>query len=104
MTLPGAFESLTGSISLSLMANTKSAIKAARKSARLQTRNQGVKTTLKTLHKKFEAAAKANDAAAAKAAGIAYASAMDKATKSGVVHKNAASRAKAHVSKFVLAK
>ncbi len=86
------------------MANTKSAIKAARKSARLQTRNQGVKTTLKTLHKKFETAAKANDAAAAKAAGIAYASAMDKATKSGVIHKNAAARAKSHVSKFTLAK
>ena len=86
------------------MANTKSAIKAARKSARLQTRNQGIKTRLKSLHKKFEAAAEAKDAAAAKTAGIAYISAMDKATKSGVVHKNAVARAKAHVSKFVLAK
>jgi small subunit ribosomal protein S20 len=86
------------------MANTKSAIKAARKSVRLHDRNQGVKTRLKTLHKAFEAAKKSNDAAAAKTAGVAYASAMDKATKSGVVHKNAAARAKAHVSKFVLAK
>ena len=86
------------------MANTKSAIKAARTSIRLHDRNQGVKTRLKTLHKAFEAATKANDAAAAKAAGVAYASAMDKATKSGVVHKNAAARAKAHVSKYVLAK
>ena len=86
------------------MANTKSAIKAARKTERLTVRNKTVKTTLKTLHKKFEAAVKANDAAAAKTAGAAYASAMDKATKSGVVHKNAAARAKAHVSKYVLAK
>lgn len=86
------------------MANTKSAIKAARKTQRLTVRNKTVKTSLKTLHKKYEAAVKANDAAAAKAAGIAYASAMDKATKSGVVHKNAASRAKALVSKHVLAK
>jgi small subunit ribosomal protein S20 len=86
------------------MANTKSAIKAARKAVRLQSRNQGVNTRLKSLHKKFEAAVKANDAAAAKTAGIAYASAMDKATKSGVVHKNAAARAKSHVSKYVLVK
>lgn len=86
------------------MANTKSAIKAARKSERLHDRNQGVKTRLKTLHKAFETAVKANDASAAKNAGIAYASAMDKATKSGVVHKNAAARAKAHVAKYVLAK
>lgn len=86
------------------MANTKSAIKAARKAQRLTIRNRAAKTNLKTLHKKFEAAAKANDAAAAKAAGIAYASAMDKAVKAGVAHKNAASRAKALVSKYVLAK
>ena len=86
------------------MANTKSAIKAARKTERLTIRNKAVKTRLKTLHKKFETAAKAGDAAAAKAAGSAYASAMDKATKSGVVHKNATARAKSHVAKFAQAK
>jgi len=86
------------------MANTKSAIKAARKTQRLTLRNKSAKTNLKTLHKKFAAAVKANDSAAAKAAGVAYISAMDKATKSGVVHKNAVARAKANVSKFVLAK
>jgi small subunit ribosomal protein S20 len=80
------------------MANTKSAIKAARKAARLTTRNRGVKTTIKTLRKKFDAAV------VAKAAGASYASAMDKAIKSGVVHRNAASRAKAHVAKYMLAK
>jgi small subunit ribosomal protein S20 len=86
------------------MANTKSAIKAARKSERLHDRNQGVKTRLKSLHKKFESAVQAKDAAAAKTAGANYASAMDKATKSGVVHRNAAARAKSHVAKYVLAK
>ncbi len=86
------------------MANTKSAIKAARKTQRLTLRNKTVRTGLKTLQKKFEAAVKAKDAAAAKAAGAAYASAMDKAIKSGVVHKNAASRAKAAVAKYVFAK
>ncbi|MBL9191883.1 MAG: 30S ribosomal protein S20 [Opitutaceae bacterium] len=81
------------------MANTKSAIKAARKSARLTIRNRGTQTRLKTLHKKFEQAVAAGDLAVIKAAGSAYASAMDKATKSGVVHRNAASRAKSHVAK-----
>ena len=86
------------------MANTKSAIKAARKAVRLTLRNSGVKTRLKTLHRKHAAAVKANDAAASKATAIAYVSAMDKAVKSGVVHRNAASRAKAHAAKFLFAK
>ena len=63
------------------MANTKSAIKAARKTTRLTSRNKVTKTRLKTLHKKFETAA-----------------------KSGVVHKNAAARAKARVAKYAQAK
>jgi small subunit ribosomal protein S20 len=86
------------------MANTKSAIKAARKAERLTVRNKATKTRLKTLHKKFEAAVAAKDAAAAKTTGRAYASAMGKAVKSGVVHRNAASRASAHVAKAVFAK
>ena len=86
------------------MANTKSAIKAARKALRFAARNRTVKTNLKTLHKKFEQAAAGGDAAAAKAAGIAYASAMDKAVKSGVIHRNAASHAKSHVAKYAMAK
>lgn len=86
------------------MANTKSAIKAARKTERLTARNKNVKTRLKTLHKKFEEAIKSNDAAVAKTMASAYSSAMDKAVKSGVVHKNAASRAKSHVAKYAQAK
>ena len=86
------------------MANTKSAMKAARKAARLTTRNRGTKTAIKTLRKKFDAAVVAKDLVTAKAAGAKYASAMDKAIKSGVVHRNAASRAKVHVAKYVLAK
>jgi small subunit ribosomal protein S20 len=85
------------------MANTKSAIKAARKSARLSVRNRGVKTELKTLRKKLDAAIQAKDAKAARSAGIEFVSAMDKAVKSGVVHRNAAARAKAHAAKHVLA-
>ena len=86
------------------MANTKSAIKAARKAVRLTTRNSGVKTRLKTLHKKLNAAIVTKDAAAIKTAASAYTSAMDKAVKSGVVHKNAASRAKARSAKHLFAK
>jgi small subunit ribosomal protein S20 len=86
------------------MANTQSAIKAARKAVRLTLRNKAAKTRIKTLHKAFDAAVKSGDAAKSKATGIAYVSAMSKAVKSGVVHRNAASRAKSHAAKYVLAK
>lgn len=86
------------------MANTKSAIKAARKTVRLTARNKTAKSRLKTLHKKLDTAAKAGDAALAKSAATAYISAMDKAVKSGVVHRNVASRAKSHAAKYVTAK
>lgn len=85
------------------MANTKSAIKAARKAVRLTERNRGVKTRLKTLRKRLDALLKTKDAAVKDAASD-YASAMDKAVKSGVVHRNAASRAKAHAAKAFVAK
>lgn len=95
---------MAGSEFTTIMANTKSAIKAARKAVRLTTRNRGVKTTLKTLHKKLEAAVAAKDDKAAREAGVAYVSAMDKAVKSGVVHRNAAARAKAHAAPHILKK
>ncbi len=85
------------------MANTKSAIKAARKAVRLTERNRGVKTRLKTLRKQLDTLFAKKDAGA-KDAASAYVSAMDKAVKSGVVHKNAASRAKVHAAKVFAAK
>ena len=85
------------------MANTKSAIKAARKAVRLTERNRGVKTRLKTLRKQLDASIAKKDAGA-KDAAARYVSAMDKAVKSGVVHKNAASRAKTHAAKVFAAK
>jgi small subunit ribosomal protein S20 len=81
------------------MANTKSAIKAARKARRLTDRNRGVKTRLKTLRKRLDELLAKKDAAGAKSAAAAYSSAMDRAVKSGVVHRNAASRGKAHAAK-----
>jgi small subunit ribosomal protein S20 len=86
------------------MANTKSAIKAARKSVRLRDRNQGVKTRIKTLRKQLDAMIKAKDAEGSKTAAAAYTSAMDKAVKSGVVHRNAAARAKSHAAKVFATK
>ena len=86
------------------MANTKSAIKAARKTVRLTERNRGVKTRLKTLRKRLDTLVAAKDTAGTKTAAAEYVSAMDKAVKSGVVHKNAASRAKAHASKVIASK
>ncbi len=86
------------------MANTKSAIKAARKTVRLTERNRGVKTRLKTLHKQLDALIEKKDVAGSKSAAAAYVSAMDKAVKSGVVHRNAASRAKSHAAKVFAAK
>jgi small subunit ribosomal protein S20 len=86
------------------MANTKSAIKAARKSKRLHDRNQGVKTRLKSLRKRLDTLIAAKDSAASKTAAAAYISAMDKAVKSGVVHRNAADRAKSHAAKALTVK
>ena len=81
------------------MANTSSALKAARQTERRTLRNKAEKTRLKTLRKQFTAAIASEDKDAIKTAGPALASAMDKASKTGVVHKNAAARTKSHVAK-----
>lgn len=81
------------------MANTKSAIKAARKATRNAARNQTIKTRLKTLAKAVKAAV--GDPEKARAAAIAFSSALDKAVKSNVIHRNTASHHKSQVAKFV---
>lgn len=86
------------------MANTKSAIKAARKALRNAARNQAIKTRLKSLSKAVAAAAKGNDAEKARAAAIAFSSALDKAVKSHVIHRNSASNHKSQWAKLIFAK
>jgi len=86
------------------MANTKSAIKNTRKARKRMLRNKAVKTRLKTLAGKLQAAAKSGDAAAAKSAAITYVSAVDRAVRQGVVHANAAAHVKAHTARFIFAK
>jgi len=83
------------------MANTKSAIKAARKSLRNAARNQAVKTRLKSLNKAVKLAAAGTDAEKTRAAAIAYSSALDKAVKSNVIHRNSASNHKAQFAKYI---
>jgi small subunit ribosomal protein S20 len=83
------------------MAKTKSAIKAARKSLRNASRNQAVKTRLKTLAKAVDAAGKGSDAEKARSSAIAYSSALDKAVKSHVIHRNTASHHKSRVAKYI---
>ena len=83
------------------MANTKSAIKAARKATRNSARNQTTKTRLKTLGMAVLKSAAGADADATRAAAIAYSSALDKAVKSHVIHRNAASNHKSQVAKYI---
>lgn len=83
------------------MANTKSAIKAARKSLRNASRNQATKTRLKSLGKAVQQAAAGTDAEKTRAAAIAYSSALDKAVKSNVIHRNSASNHKSQFAKYI---
>jgi small subunit ribosomal protein S20 len=86
------------------MANTKSAIKAARQSLRHATRNQAIKTRLKSLAKAVGKAAVANDPEKSRATAIAYSSALDRAVKSNVIHRNAASNHKSKLAKYIFAR
>jgi small subunit ribosomal protein S20 len=85
------------------MANTKSAIKAARKAIRNSARNQTTKTRLKTLGKAVAKAAAGTDAEVTRAAAIAYSSALDRAVKNNVIHRNAASNHKSQYAKYIFA-
>lgn len=80
------------------MANTKSAEKRMRSSARKQIQNRSVKTRLHTLEKSFlqlVGAGKKDDAVKALQA---VSSALDKAAKTGTVHKSRASRKKSRLA------
>ena len=78
------------------MANNKSSKKDIRRTAHRTEQNRTVKSRLKTLAKGVTTA---KDADEQKKASSALASAMDKATKIGLVHKNKASRIKSRLAK-----
>ncbi|MCZ6675603.1 MAG: 30S ribosomal protein S20 [Verrucomicrobia bacterium] len=83
------------------MAYTKSAIKNIRKTASQTARNQRIKTRLKTLNKKVAAVAASGDKDAVKAAAISFVSALDKAVKTKIIHRNAACRLKSSCAKYI---
>lgn len=76
------------------MANIKSAAKSARKSTKRHALNTSVITGLKTGQKKFRTAVAAGKLDEAKAVYGKIVSALDKAAKRGVIHKNSADRKK----------
>lgn len=82
------------------MANIKSAKKRILVNRTRAARNKSIRSSVKTAIKKVYAAIEANDKEAAKTALTAATSALDKATKKGVYHKNTSAR---KVSRMALA-
>ena len=80
------------------MANTRSAAKHARASRRREAHNKSIKSRLHTLEKKFFAAVSAKRAEDAKALYRLLSSALDKAAKTRVIHRNNACRKKSRLS------
>ena len=80
------------------MANTKSALKRMRQAEKRHQRNQAVKTATRTYVKKARIAI-AQDPAEARDEVIAAISALDRAAKKGVIHRNNAARRKSRLMK-----
>lgn len=80
------------------MANIRSSEKDIRRTKTRTAHNQTVKSRIRTLRKKVLTAIDKGDTKAANAALAEFASAADKAAKTNVIHKNAASRLKSRVA------
>ncbi len=80
------------------MANTRSAAKQARASLRRGAQNKSIKSRLHTLERKFLAAVTAKQAEDANEVYRLLSSALDKAAKTKVIHRNNASRKKSRLS------
>ena len=85
------------------MANSKSALKRVRQIKRRTDRNKGLRTRVKSLRKKSVDAAQAGNADEAQATLKELASAVDRAQKNGVFHKNKAANLKSKTIKAVKA-
>ncbi len=83
------------------MANIKSAKKRILVNETKAARNKAIRSKVKTMIKKVDAAIASGDKAAAQAALLAATSEIDKATSKGVYHKNTASRKVSRLSKAV---
>lgn len=80
------------------MANTRSAEKNIRKTRAHTVRNRATKSRIRTARKKVLAALESGDEKGAQALYNVFASAADKAAKTKVIHKNAASRLKSRIA------
>ncbi len=83
------------------MANIKSAKKRILVNETKAARNKAIRSKVKTMVKKVDAAIASGDKAAAQAALLVATSEIDKATSKGVYHKNTASRKVSRLSKSV---
>lgn len=83
------------------MANIKSAKKRIEVIETKTLRNKMIKSKVKTLVKKVDAAVAANDKAAATAALADAVAEIDKATSKGIFHKNTAARKVSRLTKAV---
>ncbi|MDR0727779.1 MAG: 30S ribosomal protein S20 [Puniceicoccales bacterium] len=83
------------------MANLKSSRKDARRIVKRTARNRSTKSLLKSLDKKVRSAVALGDERLSAAAAISCVSAMDKAVKRGIIHKNRADRYKSSVAAIV---
>ena len=83
------------------MANIKSAKKRILVNNKKNLRNRSIKSALKTVIKKYDAAVASGDKELAASMLPQVSSAIDKAAAKGVIHKNAANRKKSqHASKL----
>lgn len=79
----------------------KSALKRARQSAKRALRNRAVKSMLKTLTKRVESAVGEKNIENAKSALNKAISAIDKAVKKGIIHKNTGARRVSRLRRLV---
>lgn len=80
------------------MAKTKSAAKRARQTQSRALRNQSVKTHLRRLQKRIRSEATSNREQI-----LSVISAIDKAAKRGIIHRNTANRRKTRLNKALAA-
>ena len=83
------------------MANHKSAEKRARQNIKRRIRNKSVKTRIKHLTKGVRLAVDESSKEAAQSSLVKVQSAIDNATKKGVIHKKTAARKVSRLSKLV---
>lgn len=77
-----------------------SALKRARQAEELRLKNRSVKTSIKTMTKKVEAAATGKDKDAIQLALAEAKTVISKAASKGIIHKNTASRKISRLSKL----